>query len=78
LEQEEEHIKQQQAKLTKAPAKVKQLQKHLAQLAELTKVQGALDALHYKECAKLQAKVASLNCWVPQLKLGKQELKNAQ
>jgi epidermal growth factor receptor substrate 15 len=68
LEQEGEHIKQQQVELSKASAELEQLQNYLAQLAKQTEVQGMSDASHYKEeHAKLQAEVASLNPRVEQL-----------
>jgi len=76
LEKERTSLKEAQVELTAARTEAEQLQKEMANLVEQSEVRGASDASHYKERAKLQAEVASLNRRVEQLELEKQESEN--
>ena len=62
--------------LAGAKEEVEQLQKQLTSMAEQSETRGDADTSHYKERAKLQADVASLNRRVEQLELDKQELES--
>jgi dynactin 1 len=76
LEKERAALKKHQVDLTAAKTELEELQNQLAHLAEQSEVRGASDASHYKERARLQGEVASLNRKVEQLELDKQELEN--
>jgi len=65
-----------QVDLTKARTEVKQLQADLQTFTDQVEIRGSSDASHYKERAKLQAEVASLNRKVELLELEKQDLDN--
>lgn len=72
LDKERSLRRKESVELAGAKEEREQLQKQLAQFAE----QSQMDTSHYKERAKLQADVASLNRRVGQLELDRQELEN--
>jgi dynactin 1 len=74
LEKEKSLRQKESVKLAGAKEEVEQLQKQMAHMAEQSL--GTADTSHYKERAKLQADVASLNRRVEQLELNKEELEN--
>jgi dynactin 1 len=73
LDKERSLRRKESVELAGAKEEVDQLQKQLSQFAE----QSQMDTSHYKERAKLQADVASLNRRVGQLEVDKLELENS-
>jgi dynactin 1 len=77
LEQQKTRYQEQGVQLLQSQTQAQSLQNQLTDLADQAEMRGASDASHYKERARLQAEVASLNRKSEQLELEKQELENS-